>query len=338
MTENDYNSKIENLKSEIVWKDKEIRENLDKIESLEDFIMEIEADLKKKSGKTETSLLRVQLKGLERKNKEMKKSLGLLRLDNIKLKQELESYKKGYFENISLIQIQENDSFSYKLENNLNLEKEISNNNISQEELFNNINVKCPICEIRKVIRIPTKLINPFQSIKTINVPKGVLCEHSIQFQIDRSLSVERYEVVNLESSNMEVFNCQESGVTKVRNEGDSKSLIQGVNLNGIRKIVDGREILGIFVFDREWNLIFASFPAELNVNVIKEFYIRKERKANEMTKMYIEFKDHQKCFSKNVDILGGKFILVLLFSEDINFGMGTMLFKEIQEKLVKLN
>jgi len=300
--------------------------------------MEIEAELKKKSKKTESSLLRIQLKGLERKNKEMKKSLGFLRLDNIKLKQELESYKKGHFENISLIQIHENNSVSGKFENNLKAKQEISNTYSSQEELFNNINVRCPICEIRKVIRIPTKLINPIQSIKKINIPKGILCEHSIQFQIDRFLCVERYQVVDLESKNMELFNSKESGVSKIGNESDSKLLIPEIILNGIRNIVDERDILGISVFDRQWNLIFASFPADLNVNVIKEFHIRKERQANEMTKMYIEFKDHQKCFSKNVDISGGKFILVLLFSENINFGMGTMLFKEIEEKLAKLN
>ena len=335
MTDKDNNSEIEHLKSEIIRKDQEIWEHLDRIESLEDFIMEFEEGLKTKSEKSDNSLLRIHLKGLEERNKEMKKALGLLRLDNIKLKQELESYKKGYFENISLIEMRDYNSDSSKFENNS--KQEINNTNSYQEELFNNINVRCPICEIRKVIRFPTKAINPFQGIKTINIPKGILCEHSIQIQLDRSLSVERYQVVNLESKNIEVFDRKNSGVSKVGNDNASNLMIQGVNLNGIRNLIDEREILGIFIFDREWNLIFASFPADLKVNIIKEFYIRKERQSNEMTSMYFEFKDHQKCFSKNVDISGKEFVLVLLFSKNVNFGMGTMLFKEIEEKLGKI-
>jgi len=95
MAEDFLKSRIEELESELELKNKEISNNLDKIDYLEETIMEIEDSLSKKSSKSEDLLLKSKVKDLNRKNREMKDRMGFLRLENVRLKQELEKLKKN---------------------------------------------------------------------------------------------------------------------------------------------------------------------------------------------------------------------------------------------------
>ena len=90
MTENNQKNTIEELKVELELKDKEISEYLDKIEHLEDIIMELEVSLSDKSEKNKDSLLKFYLKDMEKENRDLKNKLGHLRLENVKLKQKIE--------------------------------------------------------------------------------------------------------------------------------------------------------------------------------------------------------------------------------------------------------
>jgi len=69
MTEEPLINQINELKSELQLKNKEIVEYLDKIDYLENMIMEIEASLSDKSDKPESLLSNVQLKNLEREKR-----------------------------------------------------------------------------------------------------------------------------------------------------------------------------------------------------------------------------------------------------------------------------
>jgi len=93
MTEDFQNKKIEELESELELKKKEVSNHLDRIEYLEDTIMEIEETQSKKSNKSGDPLLKFQIKELERKHRELKDKMGFLRLENVRLKRELEKLK-----------------------------------------------------------------------------------------------------------------------------------------------------------------------------------------------------------------------------------------------------
>lgn len=93
MAEDFQNKKIEELKSELELKKKEVSNHLDRIEYLEDAIMEIEETLSKKSNKSGDSLLKFQIKELERKYRELKDRMGYIRVENVKLRSELEKLK-----------------------------------------------------------------------------------------------------------------------------------------------------------------------------------------------------------------------------------------------------
>ena len=94
MAEDFQNKKIVELESELALKNKEISNHLDRIEYLEDMIMEIEESLSKKSKKGEVPLLKFQIKETERKYRELKDRLGYIRVENVNLKIELEKLKK----------------------------------------------------------------------------------------------------------------------------------------------------------------------------------------------------------------------------------------------------
>jgi len=52
---------------------------------------------------------------------------------------------------------------------------------------------------------------------------------------------------------------------------------------------------------------------------------------------MFLELESHQKVCSEYIKINENKFILVLIFSEIVNFGIGNMLLRDIAKKIQKI-
>ena len=102
----------------------------------------------------------------------MKNKLGFLRLENLQLKQELEKIKKGHVINIQVV---EDSLTSNELENVIKKEPKIKEDNISRQELFKYINIKCPKCDTPKRLKIPKKIINQNKNITTISIPKRMV-------------------------------------------------------------------------------------------------------------------------------------------------------------------
>jgi len=340
MTEEHLIKQIKELKSELQLKNKEISEYLDKIDYLENMIMEIEESLAKKTDKTDILISNIQIKDLKRKNQELKKKLSSLRLENVKLKQELEKIKKGYFNSSSLIQVVDTELTSNMSEPPINNESRIKEDSESKKENFKVIQVVCPKCETLKSLKIPIKIVSQAQILTTISIPKGMICEHSFQMLIDKSFTIKRYQVVDFEFQKIEYY--KNSDTENLREEIDD--LIHFTSfpfykdiINIFRKSIDDREIIGTAVFTNRGNLIYASVPSNVIFNVIKEFEILRERQLQDITKMYIEAKNHQKIFLEDIKILKIEIILVLIFSEKVNFGMGTMILRDLKKRVKDL-
>lgn len=320
MSERNFKNENEKLILEIQLKDKEIESSLEKIEYLEDLIMELETNLSKKSDELNTTSLTAQLKHLEKYTRELKDKMGFLRLENIRLKKEIDEFKNGYDKKLSLIQIVEKESNLTELKISLNHNLNKNKNQTFQEELFNHVELKCPICETQKTVKIPSNIFNPSQKMTSISIPKKLVCAHGFQILIDKDFTINRYQVVNYESNKIELSH---------------KEYFTPDILLKIRNFIDDREILGAIIFDDELNVIFASIPSDLYLNLFKEFHLRKERQLRDISKMYVELENQQKWFLEKIEILGFKYILGLFFSQRVNFGMGTMLFKDVKDKLV---
>ncbi|MFX1288393.1 MAG: hypothetical protein ACFFFY_07515, partial [Promethearchaeota archaeon] len=279
-----------------------------------------ETNLSKKSDDLNASMLKTQLMHFEKYNRELKDKMGFLRLENIRLKKEIDASKDEYDNKISQIKIVEDDSNLIESKNSLNHDLTINKNQTFQMEFFNNVELICPICEIHKTLKIPSNIFNPSQKMTKIYIPKELVCDHGFQILIDKDFIISRYQLANYETNKIEFSH--------------NGYFTSDIFLK-IRNFIDDREILGALIFDHEMNVIFASVPSGLYLNLFKEFHLRKERQIQDISKMYVELENRQKWFLEKIEILGFYYILGLFFSKRINFGMGTMLFKDVQDKLV---
>ena len=323
MTEGNQNPEIEKLISEIEKKNIEIKRYLDKIETLEDTIMDMEFNVSKESDQGQNLVLKNQLKHLKAYNRELKDKMGFLRLENIRLKKELDQSKKIYYDKLALIKVVENDS----------IKKELNGSGSSYSNLegfdtptfsvksFSNIELSCPVCQTVKTLKIPTNFINTSSNLTKISIPKDYICEHGFQILIDKSFIVNKYLIEEYKSNKFE-FSNDTYFTEKI--------------ISKIQSLIDDREILGIAIFDNDWNTIFAIIPSESISDLSKEIQIRKEQNFRNMNKVYLEMKNQHKIFIEAIEILNFNYILLLYFSQRVNFGMGTMLFKDIINKLLK--
>ena len=143
MTEDSLKNEIKQLKSELELKNKEITNYCDRIEYLEDSIMEIEENLSKKSKKSQDALLKFQMNELEIKYRDLKNNMGFLRKENTKLKIEIDKIKKKT-NNSSSIKIVTRNSLSNEVITSMAkdivfIENEIKKTNMNKEEIGNRL-------------------------------------------------------------------------------------------------------------------------------------------------------------------------------------------------------
>ena len=143
MTEDSLKNEIKQLKSELELKNKEITNYCDRIEYLEDSIMEIEENLSKKSKKSPDALLKFQMNELEIKYRDLKNNMGFLRKENAKLKIEIDKIKKKT-NNSSSIKIVTRNSLSNDVITSMAkdivfIENEIKKTNMNKEEIGNRL-------------------------------------------------------------------------------------------------------------------------------------------------------------------------------------------------------
>ena len=336
MSENDLKAKIKELEAKLSKQDKEISKYLDKIENLEELIMEIEDSFFKQSDKADASVSKIHLKDLEIENRDLKNKLSMSKLANVKLKQKLEKVKKGQLINLSLIQVVDDSPIS-KLEPSLTGEVKIKEDEISQKEKFKYTQIICPECETQKNLKIPVKIINKDYQITKLSIPKGMVCEHKFQVFFDKSLTVKRYQVIDFDFPHLEYYESRILEDSESLTQFAPSLFFQGI-ITLLRSSVDDREILGAAVFTKKGKVIYASIPPDILFNIIQEFKVRNEKRLQDLAKMFLELKNHQKICSEYIEIQNIEFILVLILSKNVNFGMGSMLFRNIKKKIKTIN
>jgi len=245
MTEDNLKNVIKELELKLQLKDKESSIFLEKIDYLEEFVMELEAALKSKSDSNGDALSRFEIKELVRKNRDLKDRISFLRLENVKLKQELEKKEKS---------------------------QTISSS----------------------VIKFP------------------------------------KFEYYRPENENYDLNELDD-------NQSLTSSVLFQKLTDFLKGCVDDREILGSALFDINGKLLFALIPEKILSNVIREFEVRRKNKLPITEKMFLELSDHQKICSEYFKIQGLEFNLVLIFSQRVNFGIGNMILRDIEKKLMSL-
>ena len=210
----------------------------------------------------------------------------------------------------------------------------------SQEDSFKKVLLICPECKTRKKLNIPLKIISQSEHITTVSIPTGLICKHHFQAFIDKNCDIRGYQLGDFEFSKLEYIESREFDGDQEEvddiSEFTSLQFFKEI-LNLLRVSVDDREILGCAIFTTNGKVIYSSIPHNTLLNTIKEFEVRNEKKLHSITKMLLELKNHQKVCSEYIEIHNREFILVILFSDIVNFAIGNMFLKKIVTKIKKL-
>ena len=335
MAEDPLINQIKELEAKLNLKNREINSYLDKIENLEDMIMELEESFLNQSNIEDASILKIHLKDLELENRNLKNKLSISKLENVKLKQQLEKVKKDHSLKASLIQIVEDDSIS-ELGASSSGDIERKEENISQIEHFEYVKIKCPECETEKNLKIPIKILNQSHQITSISIPKGMVCEHKFQVFFDKSFKVKRYQLLDYDLPQLEYFKSQLVEDSENLAEFAPLPFFQEI-VTLLRSSVDNRDILGAALFNNKGKVIYASVPSDTLFNIIREFEARKEKQLQDIDKMFLDLKNRQKICSEYIEVQNIELILVLILSKNVNFGMANMIFGDIKKKIKKI-
>ena len=208
-----------------------------------------------------------------------------------------------------------------------------------QVDSFKKVHLVCPECHTQKNLTVPSKIIEQSQHVITISIPTGLICEHHFQAFVDKNCDIRGYQLGDFEFSKLEYYESSD----KEREEADddisdftSLPLFQEI-ITLLRDYVDDREILGCAIFTTDGKVIYSSFPQNTLLNTIKEFEVREQEKLHSVIKMFLELKNHQKVCSEYLEIHEKEFILVLLFSDIVNFAIGNMYLINIVKKIISL-
>jgi hypothetical protein len=208
------------------------------------------------------------------------------------------------------------------------------------EDLFKKVLLVCPECKTQKKLNIPLKIISQSEHITTVSIPTGLICKHHFQAFIDKDCHVRGYQLGDFEFSKIEYIESRELEGEK---EGDddiseftSLPLFQDI-INLLRRSVDDREIIGCAIFTTNGKVIYSSIPHNTLLDTIKEFEVRNEKKLHSIIKMLLELKNHQKVCSEYIKVRNKEFILIILFSDIVNFAIGIMFLKKLVTKINKL-
>jgi len=173
-----------------------------------------------------------------------------------------------------------------------------------------------------------------------MGIPVGLICDHSFQAYVDKYSNVRGYQVVDFVIPKTEYF---QSDMLKDEqeeiNNPDSFTKLPFFQdlINLLRNCVDDREILGSAVFTTKGNVLYSSISHNTLIDTIREFEVRNKEKLHSITKMFLELKNRQKVCSEYLEIHDLEVILVLIFSEMVNFAIGNMYLRDVVKKIEKL-
>jgi len=86
---------------------------------------------------------------------------------------------------------------------------------IIDKNYTNIVLIQCPKCQIKRIIKVPIKIITQNQRLTTVSIPFGLICNHSFNAFIDKNFKVRGYQKVDFEISKIEISRLTELQIKK---------------------------------------------------------------------------------------------------------------------------
>ena len=136
----------------------------------------------------------------------------------------------------------------------------------------------------------------------------------------------------------MEYYEGSIEGEQKDENETSTLSSLPSFQdiITLLRSSVDGK-VLGSAIFTIEGKVLYTSLPHSNLINTIREFEVRNEKNLISFSRMFLELNNNQKICSEYIKIHDINFILILMFSSEVKFGMGYLVFRDLAKKIKQL-
>lgn len=198
--------------------------------------------------------------------------------------------------------------------------------NTENEEKIKDVKVVCPICQEKKIINLPEKVINQSKQLTTVSIPANLTCEHSYQVFVDKNFTPRGYQKVDFVFSKMEILEKEEEDSPKIPHFQEIVSLL--------RNSVDDQEVLGSAILTIDGKVLYSSLPQNTLFSTMKEFEVRNKKKLVPVKRMFLELETETKVCSNYMELDSTKFILVLVFSEKIKLGMGNLILRQLAKKI----
>ncbi|MGV9172006.1 MAG: hypothetical protein ACOC44_09525 [Promethearchaeia archaeon] len=203
---------------------------------------------------------------------------------------------------------------------------------------YEEILVVCPVCQEKKQLKIPARIVSESKQLTTVSIPQGLHCDHTFQLFVDKNFKVRGYQKVDFELSKIEFYEESTEG-----SEDDEVSKFVSLPIfkeiiGLLRDYVDNVQVLGSAIFTVKGKVLYSSLPDNELFDTIKEFKVRNEENLINIKKMFLELENKRKVFSKYMTIKEMKFILILLFAPQVKLGLGNLFVRELVKKIQKLN
>ncbi|MFX1478801.1 MAG: hypothetical protein ACFFCI_11785 [Promethearchaeota archaeon] len=199
-----------------------------------------------------------------------------------------------------------------------------------QSETFKNVLVICPECKTQKYLKVPSKILIQSQNVVTVSIPTKTICDHHFQVFVDKNGDVRGYQRVDFEFPTVEYYESRGiAGLVEDLKNLTTLPLFQDI-IAILRGSVDNREILGSAIFTVEGSVLYTSISHDTLLNTIRELEVRDEKKLHSISKMFLELRNRQKVCAEYIKIIDKEFILVIVCSRIVNFGIGNVYLQRI--------
>ncbi len=203
------------------------------------------------------------------------------------------------------------------------------------DESVKSIEIICPQCRTKKLVKIPKKLIEESSTLVTISFPSKFICEHGFQAFIDKQFNLRGYQSADFEITQMEIYETGTKLVDDIINYEMSRIIKKAILALRAGKQI--QSILGGALFNQKGQILYTSLPDDVFLNLINQFEIKRLGHDIKFKEMIFVLEDDKVIVAKLFKTERYNLIMVVFFPAVHNLMKIMNFFNEISENFFNI-